>query len=118
MPLVLTEDATLVCNHETGRVGIEATQGLVTISKTKGAVRRVLVERNPEGRPITGCPLAPPLKPCLTTLAVREGYSDLLRIDGKRVCIDTVTGFTDGTPPGVVKYKVRRAGQDFVSSAI
>lgn len=118
MPLLLTEDAILVCNHETGQVKIEATQDLVTVSRTKDAVRRTLVERNPEGRPISGCPIVPPLKPCLTTLAVREGYSDLLRIDGKRVCLDTVTGFTDGTPPGVVRYKVRRAGQEFVSSTI
>lgn len=116
MPLLLTEDATLVCTHEPGQVKIEATQGLVTVSMKKGAVRRLLIEPNPEKRPISGCPIVPPFKPCQNTMAVSAGYSDLLRIDGKRVCLDTVTGPTDGMPP--VKYKVRRAGQDFVSSVI
>jgi hypothetical protein len=31
------------------------------------------------------------------------------------VCLDTVTGLTDGTPPGIVTYKVRHAGQALVS---
>ncbi|MEN8206783.1 MAG: hypothetical protein ABFS24_12340 [Pseudomonadota bacterium] len=107
---MMTEDAVVVCTHETGIVGIIATQNLVRING-----RRVLVERNPEGRPIVGCPnAAPPSKPCLTTLVVQEGYSGLLRIDNKRVCLDTVTGLTDGTPPGTVKYKVRSPGQALV----
>ena len=108
---MMTEDAVVVCTHESGIVGIIATQDLVRING-----RRVLVERNPEGRPIVGCPnAAPPSKPCLTTLVVQEGYSGLLRIDNKRVCLDTVTGLTDGTPPGTVKYKVRSPGQALVT---
>lgn len=108
---LLTEDAVLVCAHELGIVGILATQDLVTISQ-----RSVLVETDPEQRPIVGCPnTGPAIKPCTNTLAVRGGYSDLLRIDGRRVCLDTVTGLTDGTPPGTVRYKVRSPGQDLVS---
>jgi hypothetical protein len=107
---LMTENAVVVCTHETGIVGIVATQKLVRING-----RRVLVERNPEGRPIVGCPnAAPPSKPCLTTLVVQSGYSGLLRINGKRICLDTVTGLTDGTPPGTVKYKVRNPGQVLV----
>jgi hypothetical protein len=108
---LLTKDAVLVCAHELGIVGIVATQDLVTVS-----ARSMLVETDPEHRPIVGCPNAgPTIKPCTNTLAVRAGYSDLLRIDGRRVCLDTVTGLTDGTPPGTVKYKVRSPGQDLVS---
>ncbi len=104
---ILTEDALVVCTHELGIVDIAATQTLVTIGK-----RKVLVEIDPEGRSIAGCPnVGPGIKACLTTLAVKEGYSDLLRIHGKRICLDTVTGYTDGTPPGVVKYKVNKPGQ-------
>jgi hypothetical protein len=44
-----------------------------------------------------------------------EGYSSFVRINGRAVCLDTVTGFTDGTPPGVVKYIVRHPGQKFVN---
>lgn len=110
---LLTEDAVLVCNHELGKVEITPTQTLVTIER-----RAVLVEINPEGRPIKMCPnIGVTIKPCTATLVVREGYSDLLRIDGKRICLDTVTGLTDGTPPGTVRYKVRAPGQLFVAEA-
>jgi hypothetical protein len=57
------------------------------------------------------------MRPCLTTLAVNKGYSDLLRIDGRAVCLDTVTGRTDGTPPGVVDYVVATPGQPFVGES-
>ena len=108
---ILTEDAILVCNHELGRVGIKPTQSLVTV-----VGRAVLVEQDPEGRPISSCPnIGAVIKPCTATLPVRVGYSDLLRIEGRRICLDTVTGLTDGTPPGTVPYKVRAAGQEFVA---
>jgi hypothetical protein len=106
----LTEDAVVVCKHELGRLSIEPTNSWVTISR-----RRVLVERNPEGRPIRGCPnIAATIKPCTRSLAVTSGYSGHIRIDGRRVCLDTVKGLTDGTPPGVVEYYVRAPGQRFV----
>jgi hypothetical protein len=108
--LVLTEDAKLFCKHGPGKVSIRATQGLVMIGG-----RKVLVEKDPEGRPISGCPSTVPFKPCLTTLVVQKGYSHFIRVEGRKICLDTVTGFTDGTPPGVVKYEVRSAGQSFVS---
>jgi len=111
--LILTEDAVLVCKHELGRVGIETKQKLVTIHG-----RRVLVEPDPEGRPIKGCPMVVPFKPCLVTLLVREGYSKLLSIGGIKVCLDTVTGLTDGTPPGTVMYKVNDAGQKLVAGDV
>lgn len=108
--LLLTIDATIVCTHELGHVKTIATQNLVTIEE-----RLVEVEADPEGREINGCPnTGPAIKPCTLTLAVKQGYSSLLRIDGRRVCLDTVRGFTDGTPPGAVEYKVRNAGQGFV----
>lgn len=104
---LLTEDADLRCAHELGKVGIVATQNWVRIND-----RRILVERDPEGRPIGGCPnYGPTIKPCTSTLIVRQGYSSFARIDGRRVCLDTVMGLTDGTPPGTVKYKVRDSGQ-------
>jgi len=111
--LLLTEDARLVCKHENGAVQIIATQNLVTINR-----RKILVERDPEGRSISGCPMyGPTIKPCTTTLAVQQGYSTLLHIQSRRVCLDSVSGLTDGTPPGTVRYIVRQAGQGFVKEA-
>jgi len=111
--LWLTEDAVIVCKHEKGRVGLAPIQKLVTIEG-----RKVLVENDPEGRPIKHCPnVGATIKPCLTTLKVDAGYSDFLTIDGRKVCLETVTGLTDGTPPGTVKYKVNAPGQDFVFEA-
>ncbi len=108
---VLTEDALVVCEHELGIVKNNPTQSLVTIQR-----RKVLVEIDPEGRSIGGCPnYGVTIKPCLTTLRVQVGYSDFIRIEGRRICLDTVTGFTDGTPPGLIHYKVNHPGQMFVT---
>lgn len=107
----LTLDAKLVCKHELGSVGLAATQQYVTVAN-----RPVLVEPNPENRPIANCPnININIKPCQHTLVVNTGYSAFIRIDGKRVCLDTVVGLTDGTPPGVVQYKVNDPGQTLVA---
>ena len=109
--LLLTQDAVLTCKHELGIVGIVGTQNLVTIGG-----RKVLVESDPEGRPIAGCPnVGATIKPCLLTLKAQAGYSTWIRAEGRRVCLDTITGLTDGTPPGVVKYQVRAPGQLLVT---
>ncbi len=110
---VLTEEGLLVCDHVLGHVKNRPSQKLVTISG-----KRVLVETDPEGRGISGCPNTNPLagiKPCQRTLKVQKGYSALVRIDGRRVCLDSVRGFTDGTPPGTIHYYVRKPGQALVS---
>jgi hypothetical protein len=109
---VLTEIAVLCCKHVNGLVEQAISQDFVTVER-----KRVLVGPDPESRPITGCPqYGPGIKPCTHTLHVTEGYSTFIRIGGHRICLDSVTGLTDGTPPGIVKYNVRTAGQGFVSS--
>ena len=110
--LLLTETARIVCKHELGRAGLQASQSLVWVSGL-----RVLVDDDPEGRPIRFCPnYGVGIKPCLHTLSVRSGYSELLHIGGRRVCLDSISGLTDGTPPGVVAYLVREPGQDLARS--
>jgi hypothetical protein len=109
----ITEDATVVCQHERGIVQNVPSQDWVTIQN-----RSVLVENDPEGRAIKGCPnVNVGIRPCVTTLPVIVGYSDLIHVDGRRLCLDTVTGLTDGTPPGLVRYKVNDPGQPFVQEA-
>lgn len=109
----LTEDARLACVHG-GGIANKPSQKLVRIGGS-----RVLVATDPEGRGISGCPNANVLigmRPCVTTLPVRTGYSVLVRIDGRRVCLSTVLGFTDGTPPGAVDYRVLSPGQALVEA--
>lgn len=107
----LTLDAVVVCTHKLGHVDLVATQTFVRIHK-----RPVLESIDPENRPIGGCPnTGPGIKPCTLTLQVQRGYSKFIKINGHRVCLDTVRGFTDGTPPGAVEYEVRAPGQNFVS---
>lgn len=106
----LTVDGTLVCAHEAGSVELVATQQLVTING-----RAVLVEPDPEGRPIAHCPwVQPGFMPCVLTLKA-TGYSSRIRIDGRCVGLDTVVGVTNGTPAGTFQYTVRRPGQTLVS---
>ncbi|MCB9423116.1 MAG: hypothetical protein H6667_25170 [Ardenticatenaceae bacterium] len=108
---ILTVDAKITCKHITGVVQLFTLQNLVTVEG-----RPVLVANDPERKVITGCAnVGLTIKPCALTLPVTKGYSDLVRINGRAVCLDTVTGFTDGTPPGVVKYIVRHPGQKLVS---
>ena len=110
---LLTTAAVLCCDHVSGLVGLAPTQEWVRVCGIP-----LLVRDNPERRPITGCPnYGATIKPCLTTLAVQAGYSSFIRIGGHEACLDTVTGLTDGTPPGIVTYKVRSAGQRLVGAS-
>jgi hypothetical protein len=111
--LLLNENALLLCQHVVGRVQIAASQSLV-----RAAGGRVLVRPDPQGRAIAGCPnAAPGQKACLNTLPVLEGYSTFVRIEGRAVCLDSVTGLTDGVPPGLFRYQVKNAGQRLVRCA-
>jgi hypothetical protein len=107
---LLTEDAVLRCDHR-ARVVNRPSQTLVRIEG-----RRVLVHDDPEDRPITMCPnISATIKPCSTTRKVDVGYSPFVRIEGHAICLDTVSGLTNGTPPDTVKYTVNSPGQDLVS---
>ncbi|MFI7742507.1 hypothetical protein [Kocuria rhizosphaericola] len=109
---VLVQAGTLRCGHD-GTVHNTARQGWVCVGGSP-----VLVENDPQGRTITMCPnVGINIKPCTTTLVVRTGYSGFVRIDGHAVCLDTVQGYTDGTPPGAVTYTVRSAGQRLVGAS-
>ncbi len=109
---LLSAAAVLACDHVSGLVGLSPTQEWV-----RAAGVPLLVRDNPEHRSITGCPnYGATIKPCLTTLAVQEGYSGFVRIGGRPVCLDTVKGLTDGTPPGIVHYAVRNPGQTLVGA--
>lgn len=109
---VLVETAIVRCGHD-GIVATVASQTWLRVAGTPA-----LVQADPVGRSIKICPnYGVNIKPCLTTLVVQKGYSGFVRVGGASLCLDTVEGFTDGTPPGAVKYTVRSAGQTFVEAA-
>lgn len=102
----VTENASIACGHQ-GRVANLAGQRWVSI----GGVP-VLVDNDPQGRRIAGCPnIGPTIKPCTKTLRVIEGYSGWLTIGGHRIVLSNLDGITDGTVPGTVHYTVQLAGQ-------
>jgi len=109
----LTENSIVTCDHMIGVSPMRASRGFVRIEGAK-----VLRAPDPVGRPIVGCPnIGPTLKPCTSTLPMTEGASGFVTIEGAPVCLETTTGLTDGTPPGLVKYQVRNSGQSFVDIA-
>ena len=100
------------CGHD-GMVRPTASQTWVRIVGSP-----MLVASDPEGCSIAGCPnIGLNINPCTTTLTVHTGYSGFIHIDERAVCLDSVTGFTDGTPPGAVKYTVRSSGQAWVEAS-
>ncbi|MEV4510717.1 hypothetical protein AB0K00_17315 [Dactylosporangium sp. NPDC049525] len=108
---LVTVRAVVRCGHD-GRVQNVASQHWVTVGGDD-----VLVDDDPQGRAVTGCPnIGPTMKPCTTTLAVQSGYSTWIRVDGDRVALSSVDGLTDGTVPGTVHYTVRDPGQTFVGA--
>ena len=106
--LWLTEDANLICAHQSGAVtSFSPSQSYVTVSN-----RRVLIAPDTIGRSIASCPMVPPLgKPCTTTLSVITGYSALIKINSQPVCMDNLTGTVDAPAP---PYTVRLPGQQLV----
>jgi hypothetical protein len=110
---LLTLEAKLVCRHINGVIQFSShLQNLVRISG-----QPVLVEFDPLGKLISGCPnIGMTIKPCNQTVNVDRGYSEFIRIQNLKVCLDSLTGLTDGTPPGSVRYDVQHPGQSFVSA--
>ncbi|MHC4954368.1 MAG: hypothetical protein ACYTGZ_10795 [Planctomycetota bacterium] len=108
--IILNKRAIYVCAHPPGMAKAKASQSWVRIQGSP-----VLVKGDPKNCTIGGCPVPPPAKPCIKTLVDAAGHSGFVRIDGTRVCLNTVTGLTDGAPGG--PYMVGSPGQAFVSAS-
>lgn len=109
---ILVLEGIVRCGHD-GSVQNVASQEWVRVDTSP-----VLVESDPQGRSISGCPnVSVNFKPCQNTLVVGIGYSIFVRIGGHAICLDSIQGFTDGTPPGLVRYDVRDPGQAYVAAA-
>lgn len=111
--LWLTEKADVRCAHRLGKAPQQASQLWVTVEATP-----VLVAPDPVGRDIGGCPnIGVAIKPCTKTLPIHQGESEWIRIDDHPVIRSDLWGYTDGTPPGAVKYEVLDPAQQLVAEA-
>jgi hypothetical protein len=109
MPPVLTDVSFVDCGHS-GRV---STAGETKL-KVDGAL--VLLQDGIQGHSVGACPVVDDsnsgtLK-CRTVTAVTGGQATKLRVNGRPVMLDTLSGGTDGTAGGTpVQLLSGRAGQ-------
>jgi hypothetical protein len=100
MPLLVTTNATILCAHG-GRVVLTPKQTTVTAG---GAP--ILRETDLIGAPIAGCaqPPSPGSKPCTTVVSVipGTGTSTTAFVGGLPAHTQTLSGVTDGVPPGTI----------------
>jgi hypothetical protein len=109
MSFLVTTNARIMCAHG-GQVTLVPRQATVTAG---GAP--VLRETDLIGAPIVGCAQPPTVssKPCTLVVSVMPGGSaPTVAAGGMPVHLDTLTGMTDGVPPGTVS--VVSAGQTTV----
>ena len=110
MTQFMTSGATIMCIHG-GRVQVMPSQQQVTMGGSP-----VLCEPDLEGKPIVGCaqPPTPSTKPCTTLVKTLPGSTSMrIRVGGKAVYLLTLSGITDGVPPGSVMASA--AGQTSTS---
>ena len=99
MPPIVTSNATILCAHG-GQVTIVPRQVQVEI---QGGM--VLREGDLSGAPIVGCaqPPSPGTKPCTLVVSTLPGSSSpKVTVGGLPVLLATLSGMTDGVPPGVI----------------
>jgi hypothetical protein len=111
MPPIVTTGATILCIHG-GQVMLVPRQTTVTISGNP-----VLREGDLSGAPIVGCaqPPSPGTKPCTVVISTLPGSaSTRVTAAGLPVLLATLTGMTDGVPPGTIM--VANPGQTNVQS--
>lgn len=99
MPPIVTAAATITCIHG-GQVTLIPKQQQVTI---QGAP--VLCEGDLVGAPIIGCaqPPSPATKPCTMVASTLPGGTSLkVQVAGRPAHIATLSGLTDGVPPGAI----------------
>jgi hypothetical protein len=108
---VVTSSARIICPHG-GQVTLIPRQSTVTV---QGAP--ILRESDLIGAPIVGCAQPPSVgsKPCTTVVSVLPGGSaPAVTAVGMPVHLDSLSGMTDGVPPGTVM--VVSAGQASVQA--
>jgi hypothetical protein len=99
VPPIVTSLAVITCVHG-GMVALIPRQTVVSIQGGQ-----ILCEPDLVGAPIVGCPVppTPATKPCTTVVSTLPGSTSLkVLVAGRPVYVATLTGLTDGVPPGTI----------------
>lgn len=121
MKKILIKTSSLVCEHPPGKVDISSIQqDFVKIDNQSVLVSGDLMGKSLSKNEGSKCPIkkSSSSKPCKNVLTEdMKGYSSFVKVGGKQVLIESLTGATDGvlpTPPMPKKYNVQDVGQEFV----
>lgn len=110
MIAIAVESAKVRCSHGMGYARPKSSRPFV---RMRG--RAVLVDRDMSGNTVRLCPnVGPTTKPCRNTLPLMTGRSTFVFANGAPVVLHRASGLTDGIPPGVTTYRVRKPGQELV----
>lgn len=99
MPPVVTTNASIMCVHG-GKVTLLPRQMTVTIQGGS-----VMCEPDLVGAPVAGCgqPTTGTTKQCTMVASTLPGSSSpVVKVAGRPVYLATLTGLTDGVPPGAI----------------
>ena len=111
MPQIVTANAVIACPHQ-GQVELIPGQEKVVIEGGP-----ILCEPDLIGAAILGCtqPASPSSKPCTQVVSIMPGSTSAkVTAAGRPVYLSTLSGMTDGVPPGIVS--VSDAGQTSVEA--
>lgn len=117
MNYLLTDNGVLRCSHRGplgGRVNVHVTQHFVRINGGCLHVKNNTVNCSMDS--LSCAIIQDPSKglfPCKKTVSAVSGYSRFVSIEGKPICLDSITGNTLSNPAGGT-YSVRNSGQRFV----
>ena len=107
---IVVEGAKVRCSHGMGYARPKSSRPFLRMQ-----ARAVLVDRDMPGNTIRLCPnVGPTTKPCKNTLPLASGRSTFVFANGAPVVLHRAQGPSDGIPPGVTTYGVRKPGQDLV----
>jgi hypothetical protein len=99
VPPIVTANATITCVHG-GQVMLTPRQ-----AKLFAQGGAALCEPDLVGCPVVGCaqPPSPGTKPCTAVISTFPGSATpRLTVQGRPVYLQTLTGLTDGVPPGAI----------------
>jgi hypothetical protein len=103
MPAVLTTGSRVVCDHQ----GTATTQGA---PKLKVQGNPALLASDATSWPITLCTqTGGPPTPCSNITSVLAGRANKLRIGGQAVLLATLSGPTNGAPPGTASAQANQS---------